>query len=141
MSGVNLHAELYKAWEEFDEAEVELRKLRRRISALEEKRDFTQSRCTNIISLLAPIRRLPPEIISKIFAHTLGPGLVDPLKHPLPVLLTHVCSYWRHIALSTPTLWSSLSVEPRYDHNSAQTKQILDEFLARSGTAPLSIFI
>ncbi|KDQ61995.1 hypothetical protein JAAARDRAFT_190695 [Jaapia argillacea MUCL 33604] len=138
ISGVNLHAELYKAWEEFDEAEVELRKLRRWISALEEKRDLTQSRCTNILSLLAPIRRLPPEILSKIFTHTLSSGFVHLSIHRLPVLLTHVCSYWRQIALSTSTLWSSLIIDPHDDEELARIRPILDGFLVHSGTAPLS---
>ncbi|KDQ62011.1 hypothetical protein JAAARDRAFT_107428, partial [Jaapia argillacea MUCL 33604] len=132
---------LYKAWEEFDEAEVELRKLRRRVSALEEKRDLTQSRCTNIISLLAPIRRLPPEIISKIFVHTVGPDFINPLKYQLPVLLTHVCSYWRQIALSTSTLWASLLIAPRDGGEIARMRPILDCFLARSGTVPLSTHV
>ncbi|KDQ62756.1 hypothetical protein JAAARDRAFT_149868, partial [Jaapia argillacea MUCL 33604] len=141
ISNVNLRAELYKAWEEIDEVEVEIRKLRRQISAFEEKRDLTQSRCTKILSLLAPIRRLPPEILSKIFAHALHPGFVHPLRNCLPVLLTHVCSYWRQIALSTSALWASLVVSPYDDEEIVRMRPILESFLTRSGTAPLSTFV
>ncbi|KJA23844.1 hypothetical protein HYPSUDRAFT_39369 [Hypholoma sublateritium FD-334 SS-4] len=62
-------------------------------------------------ALIAPIRRIPIDILQEIFLHCL------PTKHnavisstECPILLTRICSGWRHIALNTPMLWSSIHV-------------------------------
>lgn len=59
--------------------------------------------------ILAPISRVPCEVLEQIFLHTLPPGFVKPSTRQSPLLLTAVCRKWRSIALSTPLLWSSLS--------------------------------
>ncbi|KIM38413.1 hypothetical protein M413DRAFT_30237 [Hebeloma cylindrosporum] len=62
-----------------------------------------------------PFNRLPPEIISKIFVAVLditpiAKRLKDTLRSPskMPMLLCHVSSLWRQIALTTPELWEHL---------------------------------
>lgn len=62
-------------------------------------------------ALIAPIRRVPIDILQEIFLHCL------PTKHnavissmECPILLTCICSGWRHIALNTPLLWASIHV-------------------------------
>ncbi|KAJ6511074.1 hypothetical protein C8R45DRAFT_859005 [Mycena sanguinolenta] len=67
-----------------------------------------------------------------------------------PVLLGHVCSSWRAIALSTPRLWFSLHiVEPllslseptptSFGDKVVRRLQIAQSWLGRSGQCPLSI--
>ena len=62
-----------------------------------------------------PFNHLPPEIISKIFVAVLDiTPIAKRLKETLrsaskmPMLLCHVSSFWRHIALTTPELWEHL---------------------------------
>ncbi|KAF5351775.1 hypothetical protein D9756_007754 [Leucocoprinus leucothites] len=59
--------------------------------------------------VLAPISRIPSEILQEIFQHTLPSTFVRPSTRQSPLLLTTVCERWRSIALSTRSLWSSIS--------------------------------
>ncbi|KAJ3564916.1 hypothetical protein NP233_g7982 [Leucocoprinus birnbaumii] len=59
--------------------------------------------------VLAPISRIPNEILQEIFRHTLPSTFVRPSTRHSPLLLTMICRKWRSIALSTPSLWSSIS--------------------------------
>ncbi|PPR07872.1 hypothetical protein CVT24_005610 [Panaeolus cyanescens] len=90
-------------------------------------------------SLSAPIRRLPPELLSEIFTHCLPPNPFNkpsPLKAPL--LLAQVCGFWRDVAIATPQLWASLAMT-RVDkppcHKS--TMGVLRTWLTRSADRPL----
>ncbi|KDQ61987.1 hypothetical protein JAAARDRAFT_528861 [Jaapia argillacea MUCL 33604] len=90
--------------------------------------------------LSAPVRRLHPEILSEIFKYAV---------HFLPrhalhsVRLSHVCCYWRHLALSTSYLWSfvSLRLEVWKQKGLSEHRSMLDHFLGHSGSAPLSLLI
>lgn len=54
-----------------------------------------------------PIHRLPPEMISEIFRHSL-PRLCRPDPSATPLSLCGVCSLWRDIAYTIRDLWSHL---------------------------------
>ncbi|KAJ7607971.1 hypothetical protein FB45DRAFT_763795, partial [Roridomyces roridus] len=64
-------------------------------------------------SVLSPLRSLAPEILGEIFAWTL-PTVSEAFCRSQfqfgesPWNLTHVCSHWRAIAISAPSLWSLL---------------------------------
>ncbi|KAF6763716.1 hypothetical protein DFP72DRAFT_873241 [Ephemerocybe angulata] len=89
---------------------------------------------------------LPDDICREIFLRCLPEGTLA-TPHPLspPVVLTHVCSQWRQVALTTPHLWSTLHVSPILDgtklpfspeYRYERTKQ----WLARAGSSlPLDI--
>ncbi|KAJ6533413.1 hypothetical protein DFH09DRAFT_1092453 [Mycena vulgaris] len=105
---------------------------------------------------LAPIRRIPPEILSLIFlCYT---DVLGETSECLDVkkgvwILGHICGYWRSIALSTPDLWTfcrfisgtqtknapGLTLSIRLDYQGERTNLIvghpsllvLDRFLAR----------
>ncbi|KXN87490.1 hypothetical protein AN958_08795 [Leucoagaricus sp. SymC.cos] len=78
------------------------------------------------------INTLPPEILSKIFL---------PLRQirryqriiPFQVSLTHVCRHWRQVAISTPQLWSSITLF------SSKSFPCVSEWLTRSGSVPLDV--
>ncbi|RDB23560.1 hypothetical protein Hypma_008887 [Hypsizygus marmoreus] len=55
------------------------------------------------------IHQLPLEVIREIFVHCLTCDRA-PNNKLAPLLLCHVCSMWRNLALSTPQLWSELSM-------------------------------
>ena len=130
-------------WEELAELDALLERLR--LKRYDLKRKINQFH--------SPIvRQLPPDVTSTIFEFCL-PDFTD---HQLslfnrqdlsfPLSLGAICSYWREIAWSTPSLWSSLVVrfpgKFKYDsYTSILATGIAQEWLARSGQLPLSICI
>lgn len=80
-----------------------------------------------------PIRRMPPEIISEIFRHSL-PQLRRPDPSIAPLLLCRVSCLWRDIAYATRDLWNCLDFTP-------QTKPNLQCFIQSPPTAPLHRWI
>ena len=89
------------------------------------------------INAIAPISKLPPELLSAIFTevainhYTCRTPRLYHSAAGLPykwITLTHVCHAWRAIALDTPRLWSRI-VLTRPD--------VTREVLARSKKAPL----
>ncbi|KAF7352140.1 F-box domain-containing protein [Mycena venus] len=87
-----------------------------------------------------PILTLPNEIVSEIFIHVLPvyprcPSLTGLLS---PTSLTHICTKWREIALSTPALWRAIPL-PDTDISVERLAHIFDLWLKRSGSCPLSI--
>lgn len=66
-------------------------------------------------TVFSPIRRVPTEIVHYIFKPAVQS---DSDQYPFPstlVSITHVNREWRHLALSTPSLWSKLHITlPRY---------------------------
>ncbi|KAF9044424.1 hypothetical protein BJ165DRAFT_1481158 [Panaeolus papilionaceus] len=103
-----------------------------------------QKSLDSLRSLSAPIRRLPPELLSEIFTHCLpytdqGP-FIRPCAHTAPLLLTQVCAAWRITALATPALWASLAIT-RTDKAPCHktTMPMLRTWLDRSGRCPLSV--
>ena len=93
------------------------------------------------------IRQLPPDVTSTIFEYCLPDFAANPfftmalgnLSYPLS--LGAICSYWRDIAWSTPSLWSSLVIRDRNKRDPHIIAGVAQEWLARSGQLPLSIRI
>ena len=89
------------------------------------------------------VRQLPPDVTSTIFEFCLPlftnlRYLPFEMNFPFPLSLGAICSYWRDIAWSTPSLWSSLMV---YVSGNDSHTTIVKQWLARSGQLPLSISI
>jgi hypothetical protein len=92
---------------------------------------------------LSPVRSLPSEIIASIFEWSVpsfGSRPVRPRSHEAPLLLCQICSRWRKIALTTPSIWCCLvlSVGPR---NASQMLDLLTTWFGRSGALPLWLSI
>ncbi|KAI0718110.1 hypothetical protein C8Q72DRAFT_153776 [Fomitopsis betulina] len=86
----------------------------------------------------APISNLPPEILSKVFLHNTGHCVIDcyrkcPREMGDWFRVTHVCKYWREVALQCAELWSHLHFP--------DLPVVHDELLARSRDAPLSVIL
>ncbi|KAG8814875.1 hypothetical protein FRC17_000939 [Serendipita sp. 399] len=75
------------------------------IRTLSKQRDQTQTELSRITSILHPLRRFPAEILQCIF-ETCTQSSETPLS--VAITLSHVCSRWRMIALSTPRLWNRI---------------------------------
>ena len=105
---------------------------------------------------IAPVENLPVELLSYIFSlatqETDGslPFTTESINNPL--IISSVNRHWRHIALNTPSLWTSLCVtaemvHAQEDHEfSLLTTGIFDTghlttFIERSRNYPLDILI
>ncbi len=89
-------------------------------------------------SLLSPVHRLPRDIILEIFrwaAHCPKNSL-DVTKGVWP--LGQVCGWWRDIVLTSPILWSVITLKPPYARCSVD---ILTHHFYRSANSPLWIAV
>src|ERR1700683_838801 len=126
--------------------DCEIARLKDSAGELQHKRAALLTYTKNHTALVAPVRCLPPEILSEIFLHCMDPRWFgpeynfheNPRLDKMPLLLGEICSRWRSIALSTPRLWASfsLSIRPKYLNSDVE---LAKTWLSRSGTCPLSI--
>lgn len=90
-----------------------------------------------------PFNELPPEIMSEIFLRCFsytGTHFVHGRRSSPPYVLSQVSRPWRKIALSTPALWSSLSIV--YDRSVLLPHiSLIELWMSRSGSVPLSFSI
>jgi len=61
----------------------------------------------------------------------------DSFEPVFQVLVSHVCRHWREVALSTPSLWTNISVTA----NDQSPFDRIEVWLIRSKTLPIDIFI
>ena len=103
---------------------------------------------TEHLALIAPSRRLPPELWVEVFtrcskgaACSIVPSVDDSFDAKAgPLLLTHVCSWWRAIATSTPALWTTIRLVLAMPQ-AAHLSDLVDMWIARSGTLPLKVAV
>ncbi|KAG9089154.1 hypothetical protein FS749_001578 [Ceratobasidium sp. UAMH 11750] len=79
----------------------------------------------NLSITLAPIHTLPPEILTRIF-----------MMVPSTRLITQISSYWRQVALNSPSLWTSVGLT---NQSCFTTYDYL--YLERSGDLPLHFYV
>ena len=100
---------------------------------------------------LLPFRRLPEDIIRKIFIACLPIGRNPTMVNTeAPVLLTHISSATRRIALTTPALWTAIHISLEASYRCIDRKEpimaaraigVEDWLLRRSGSLPLCISV
>ncbi|KAJ7690157.1 hypothetical protein B0H14DRAFT_2280801, partial [Mycena olivaceomarginata] len=59
-------------------------------------------------AILAPVRRVPPELVGEILA------LLLPSDNRPPWNLAHICRFWQHCVLGYPALWNSITIPFSY---------------------------
>ncbi|KAH6883636.1 hypothetical protein BKA70DRAFT_1341804 [Coprinopsis sp. MPI-PUGE-AT-0042] len=85
------------------------------ISALEEllnfkKQSYERAKAVRDahLRIMAPVRRVPQDVLGVIFPYAVD---IPPFNKYIHVAyLRSVCSLWRHVAKTTPGLWTSLEV-------------------------------
>jgi hypothetical protein len=95
-------------------------------------------------SLVASIRRLPPEILAEIFFFTDPTIYCHYGRHiancGLPMILVgKVCSSWHRLVLNTPSLWTHIIVKT--DQPSPAQVQRLEQLIAMSGNMLLYLTV
>jgi hypothetical protein len=92
-------------------------------------------------SLNAPLRLLPAELLGRIFMSCIDERFPLPCIASAPLLLCRIDRSCRQVALSTPSLWSSIRVQlPPKISMECMTAGV-QTWLNRSGALPLSIRI
>ena len=89
-------------------------------------------------SLISFARRIPPEVLGEIFYHCLPKTpYIIPKGNESPMVLTRVCRRWRNVAISTPHLWSSLSIHLEKIARDPCYRRGCETWLARAKSVPL----
>ncbi|KAJ7614614.1 hypothetical protein DFH06DRAFT_1146289 [Mycena polygramma] len=125
-------------------ASTEMLRLRRIIQHLQLKsREISlylkAKRC-----LVSPIRRLPPELLEIVFSFAIIPdqrntsSMAAGLTALGAIRLTHVCSYWRAIALKTRRLWATILLRQPQSKPQSSIDQ-LDVYSSHAKSTPLTI--
>ncbi|KAJ7608991.1 hypothetical protein FB45DRAFT_762607, partial [Roridomyces roridus] len=85
--------------------------LQGQLKQLEDERLLLCDSLQKNIAINSPLRRMPPEVLAEIFMSTLPEEYKEPAKiDQSPWVLGRVCSRWRTIALSIPSLWSKFYI-------------------------------
>ncbi|KAJ7639345.1 hypothetical protein FB45DRAFT_425065 [Roridomyces roridus] len=97
-------------------------------------------------AVIYPVLSLPPEIVSEIFVLCLPTERMsmdmDALNwNEAPLLLSHICGQWRHIALAMPALWRELDIELLCPSRRAHDLEMIETWLERARKHPLSLRI
>ncbi|KAJ7576272.1 hypothetical protein C8J56DRAFT_401489 [Mycena floridula] len=87
------------------------------IVTLENQRKMLERHVETAKALAAPIRRVPPEILSRIFSLCCLENSVSRYTISIPGLtLAQVCFHWNQIVLSDQGVWSAISLD--FGHSS-----------------------
>ena len=115
---------------------------------LRSKRVQDEQHLSTLKGIMHPVRRTPPEILAEIFILTLPKQwqLVfksQPRSNRKAVLLPgQVCRMWRDISLTTPQLWSRISLDIGLQGRGFEAEaNLMNTWLSRAGQYPLSIEI
>ncbi|KAJ7609332.1 hypothetical protein DFH06DRAFT_1485820 [Mycena polygramma] len=85
----------------------EISQLRDRLQRLEEEQVSLSSFRAQNRAILSPLRRMPPEVLSEIFAWASPLAKLRKMRiTDSPWLFTHVSRRWRAVAILNPSLWS-----------------------------------
>ncbi|KAJ7123456.1 hypothetical protein C8R44DRAFT_620673, partial [Mycena epipterygia] len=104
-----LDSEIYAARRVLLDDRKELAELKAQIADLVSRQKQLEEHLAHHERIVFSINRFPPEILSLIFLFTL-PSHEDILGEDIPWLagpwlVSQVCSRWRDVALSFPSLW------------------------------------
>lgn len=91
-----------------------------------------------------PVSTLPNEIVSEIFLQCVSSSnRADriPSGRKAPLILGQICHKWRQIALSTPSLWTTIELRLGNHETHENQLHLLETWLSRSRDCPLSLSI
>lgn len=119
---------------------TEISFLRSKILFIETKMENLRNHLEGYRSLVAPIRKVPDDILRLVFAYlcnkrmTLQKAIIPPA-----LSLSAVCSHWRYIMLSTPSLWAKISLY--FSHEYSPLSCVVQFYLERSKEALLDVCV
>lgn len=120
-------------------ASSEMLRLRSVVQHLQHRRTQIAHHVCDKRSLLAPIRRLPPEILQMVFhavlTVTASTEQKFKYKYTPAIWLTHICYYWRTVVFDTSTLWTSVFLSQQSKWNISRLKS----YSLHAKSLPLSV--
>ncbi|KAK7439807.1 hypothetical protein VKT23_017383 [Stygiomarasmius scandens] len=127
---------------DLDHYSEEIEKLSETLATLKRKKDELQAYRDHQASFVSPVRRLPAEVLMEIFTLCCSTGLTikgfkDKVSAPT-LFLSQTCSFWHRVTLSTPALWSNLSINlcEFKPNNGTRLHNLLKLYLNRSIEGP-----
>ncbi|KAJ7587167.1 hypothetical protein C8J56DRAFT_1083542 [Mycena floridula] len=143
--------------EEVTRCSQEVSHLRAVIDEVENRQSEINHEISIHRSFMAPIRRLPPELLALVFSFfcTVDFWDCEPFKSKRnrmtgslfrePFIIATVCSHWRSIALSTPSLWSTIMLGGIFAERwrkdcEANALDVFGAALERSAQHPLKLW-
>ncbi|KAJ7265366.1 hypothetical protein B0H12DRAFT_974405, partial [Mycena haematopus] len=145
-----LSQELLRYDDEISRCEDEILKLRTHMRRVESERAALKDYLVDCRGLLAPIRRMPTEVLVAIFALFADDlrddsqwRAVERLAQTTLLTLSQVCVRWHQVALGTPTLWDTLVLRgvDRTPEMVEKAVRLLGIFLDRGEDCPLHLVI
>ena len=97
-------------------------------------------RVRRLRAALAPHKKLPPEILAKIFRDACNDQAYDLLPRSPRHTIPQVCTRWRQVVLNEPSIWDTIAI--RSDHDPGPNFATrMGEIFARSANRPISLTV
>lgn len=133
-----LHSPAMDPWRQLASTESDITRVQALLKQLVQRRAHLKR---EINDRSASVLSLPREILEEAFIKFLEEG--DPIPsntlqriHKSPLLLGRICSAWREVAWSMPRLWNLIQLDLARKIDPI----LIDQWLDRSGSVPLSIY-
>ncbi|KAJ7868734.1 hypothetical protein B0H14DRAFT_2728697 [Mycena olivaceomarginata] len=115
-------------------SEANIARIESQMKDLERLRDRERGIIARLRIAIAPVHKLPAELLAEIFLLALDSGFTLKVQ-----ALSHVCAYWRCVAHTTPRLWTEVLLTkldeiPKSDHMAC-----LKGWLERSAPMPIPV--
>ncbi|KAK7026123.1 hypothetical protein VNI00_015698 [Paramarasmius palmivorus] len=129
---------------EMQSYDEEIQRVRRVMERLEVEKEMLNQKMEERRSWLAPIRRLPVEILGKIFVEVANfRNYAFAIHHnhveAVALVISQVSSHWRNVAFELQSIWSSIHLTLR--KMTSDVTPLLQMHIENAATHPLSIFI
>ncbi|KAI3604620.1 hypothetical protein WG66_008133 [Moniliophthora roreri] len=138
-----LRGALQETLAELDRSDSELGRLRDVVRQMEERRRRLMEIAFRLNGMVkTTIRRLPPELLSRIFLMARDQSYEDSSACQVPLTLSHVCSRWRSLVHSEPRLWCIIDAIFHVKEDEASADRLLEftKFcLQKSKPEPISV--
>ncbi|PBK86710.1 hypothetical protein ARMGADRAFT_1086220 [Armillaria gallica] len=112
---------------------------------LRHEEDLAVQDLKNHKSIFAPVRRLPNEVLLRIFQLSIATKLSSRCSLDVTIvswLLGYICHHWRDLSRSSPSLWTGMSLISECPSDCPPGKhRLLQNLLSLSGSSPLSIYV
>ncbi|KAG8213327.1 hypothetical protein J3R82DRAFT_11808 [Butyriboletus roseoflavus] len=124
---------------ELDAVEEDITRLQARLADVQRRKRELTSYVEDLGALLSPIKRMPPEIMARVFdfcgdVHVHGPHCEPSRRAPL--LLGSVCHSWRALSFTMPRLWTALYLDLPTSGTFDKQEEILHAWIQRSRPIP-----